>query len=917
MNKIFTGVIMKVKKHNSKIRLKTFLVVVSTLMVVVLLTLLSILLYMSTVQEIQKKLESINNMRTNQILGSIEAEFAKYDKISRYIMNNKRLKDYIKALESGDEGSYESHLLSSKITNILFNAKEYIDTIKSINIISSKAQYNNGGSVVFNYPLLNYYYEARSSGIDLIYPSTPVTKSEISHISTPAMLKEHYYINFDLSENDEYYGNVFIIIDDLLRPKSYDGYNIIILDNQNNTIWEYNDSSEAFDIKLLANQQNIESGLYNEYSIYNRKILFGDLSVYLVMDNSAQNTHIKLLQTLIFVAFSFSLLVGVIFTKYISNKILLPVNKLVLMMRNYKEKVKKHSRKDEKSKLSLRESIFIYFVVSIIIPVILFTGIYYSQSNKIIKDHIIDSYAALFDKTVQDLDQYFLQKQEIVFRFVYDRNFQDFPSFYQNNENPTDLLRDIFEENKFLGLDRDTISIFDFTNNHLLISNRIDNQNFLDEDYYQYARSNFPGLIWNFERDEINRAIVSLGMPLGITYGRREQAFIKLYIDSVFLSRIFMDLKSDNLDSFLVDKDNRLLSYSGFAENVDMIPYYGINSMIKMEISNNDYLIFSQKIESVPFYFVLKYDYLELSRQSALIFTNNIYLFIILLLLIFILSYMTAYSILKPVNAINRHFIEFDPINSEDKYNHDYFIQDIDMLGNTFNQMTERIEKLIDELIVANIKRERLETEKKTAEIESLQSQINPHFLYNTLDNINYMIKNEEKNKSVTMINSLSDLFRYGLSRKEILITIEEEIKYARAYTEIMNNRYNDQIEYIWEIDESLLTKKVIKLILQPIIENAIYHGVRHNERQKRIVIKCEKSNDTIVFTIDDNGKGMTKEELEIITTKLISGDTSNNIGINNVQTRLYLYYGKNYGITINSEYNKGTVIKLRIPIKT
>jgi len=234
-------------------------------------------------------------------------------------------------------------------------------------------------------------------------------------------------------------------------------------------------------------------------------------------------------------------------------------------------------------------------------------------------------------------------------------------------------------------------------------------------------------------------------------------------------------------------------------------------------------------------------------------------------------------------------------------------INEIDELSNTYN-------KMIYQIYISEIKEKRLEKERNEVELIALQAQIDPHFLYNTLESIKWMVKNEQKSKAVNMISSLGELFRLGISRGNNLISIKEEVDYARSYIEIMNNRIKDKIVFSFKINEDILDNMTLKLTLQPIIENAIIHGMKDKPSNGIINIFGYSEGGQVIFKVIDNGTGIEKETLDRIRTSLRNELPGKSVGIFNVQKRIQLYFGEEYGLFIESMLGMGTIVKLVIP---
>lgn len=223
-------------------------------------------------------------------------------------------------------------------------------------------------------------------------------------------------------------------------------------------------------------------------------------------------------------------------------------------------------------------------------------------------------------------------------------------------------------------------------------------------------------------------------------------------------------------------------------------------------------------------------------------------------------------------------------------------------LSRHFNSMILKIKKLMQEITDK-------EKDLRRSEISTLHSQINPHFLYNTLDTIVWMAEFNDSEKVIEITKALAQFFRLSLSGGNELTTVENELDHVRQYLFIQKERYGEQLTYTIDYDPSLLQVKMPKILLQPIVENALYHGIRGLERQGIIEIRAEAREEDIVFTIQDNGEGFDVNTLQqntsSRTTKL------GGVGIKNVDERIKLYYGSDYGVTIQSDSSHGTMVQI------
>ncbi len=235
---------------------------------------------------------------------------------------------------------------------------------------------------------------------------------------------------------------------------------------------------------------------------------------------------------------------------------------------------------------------------------------------------------------------------------------------------------------------------------------------------------------------------------------------------------------------------------------------------------------------------------------------------------------------------------------------------EVKMLADSFTQMAVRMKKLMNDIV---------EEQKliRKSELEALQAKINPHFLYNTLDSIIWFAERHDYKNVIEMVKALSNLFRISISKDHEIITLEEELKHVECYLTIQKKRYADKFNFSISISEYLKRKPIIKLLVQPIVENAIYHGIKYLMDPGYIQITVCKDNSDILISITDNGIGMDKETQESIlsTDKSIHDKSGSGIGVFNVNKRIKLTYGERYGIKIISEIDEGSTFEIRIPM--
>lgn len=288
----------------------------------------------------------------------------------------------------------------------------------------------------------------------------------------------------------------------------------------------------------------------------------------------------------------------------------------------------------------------------------------------------------------------------------------------------------------------------------------------------------------------------------------------------------------------------------------------------------------------------------------------RIFAIFIMLFGIFILISLNMFvssRIANPIKELEKSVNEFEngvvSLNISEKGSYE-----IQHLGKAIKSMVKQMN-----ILMKNVMNE--QEEKRKSELNALQAQINPHFLYNTLDSIIWMIENENYDGAIIMVTALARFFRISLSKGKNVITVRDELEHARNYLTIQNIRYKNKFTYDIKAEENTLNLASIKLIIQPLIENAIYHGIEYMSGDGDIMVQAYIKNNDLYIDIIDNGLGMPQE----VADKLLIGESNiqkkgSGIGLRNVHERIKLYFGENYGLEVYSEPDEGTTISVHMP---
>lgn len=334
-----------------------------------------------------------------------------------------------------------------------------------------------------------------------------------------------------------------------------------------------------------------------------------------------------------------------------------------------------------------------------------------------------------------------------------------------------------------------------------------------------------------------------------------------------------------------------------------------------MQIWENDVQIVTTLVKDTISEFIY-YDIRDVQTERE-IYNKNFGTFIaiafafviITLIIVVFLSYYIPQSISKPITEITE---VTNKVAGGDLSVRSEVFEGLEtsILSTSLNAMIDKINELLEQVTTEQIRL-------RKAEFELLQSQINPHFLYNTLDAIVWLAESGEKEKVVSTVSSLSNFFRASLNQGKDIVTLKEDIGHVRSYLEIQKIRYQDILDYEIDIDEEIKGCLIPKITIQPLVENALYHGIKNKRGKGKISITGEKCDACVVISICDNGQGITTDRLAVVMNNINNRSDSEKTtyGLYNVNERIRLNFGEKYGLKIESEYGMGTTVRILLPL--
>lgn len=582
--------------------------------------------------------------------------------------------------------------------------------------------------------------------------------------------------------------------------------------------------------------------------------------------------------------------------------------------------------KDMLLNVSLRTRMVLSNIVVALIPFLMFSivsgSIFLDHAQKTAEEHSVQ----LIHQVSNSMDVY-VETIEKMVNYI-QLELQDTPFFTMESEgasgweSETDYIRSVLEN--VANSHREVAGIFIATKEDLYVStgmSRISRDPFQNERWYREAAEN---------PEEIQL--------ISVVTGRNIVTNRSYSIDDVFslakavqdpetgevLGVILLDIRHDIIQSSI---NGVTIGEKGFVfvmDQEDNIVYTPVNGIVyrvnpkwvkamepmSVQIQGGSYQIRSELSPYTGWRTVGVFSMDEVMSSVNTIVYILFTCVIISLVLVVIVSFKFSRTLTNPIFKLKRLMKQAESGDLTVRFNFQHN-DEIGELGQSFNHMIARIDQLIQMVYVE-------QENKRTAEMKSLQEQIKPHFLYNTLDTISWMARDYDAEDIVRLVDALTNMFRIGLSHGKDIITVKEEITHVSNYLYIQKIRYKDKLNYVIHVDESLYAVEVPKLILQPLVENAIYHGVKAKRGGGTITITGVPEGENLVFTVQDDGAGMLQEKVEELNRRMSERsvlDEKKSFGLFYIRERIQLCYGKGYGVHVESTLGEGTRVTITLPL--
>lgn len=575
--------------------------------------------------------------------------------------------------------------------------------------------------------------------------------------------------------------------------------------------------------------------------------------------------------------------------------------------------------------MKLRSKVFIIFTSIAIIPLMVLTWFSYSRYVKTIEQRMDDISTTLFENATENANQMLSSVKQTagLFTFYSDSDFSIIENLkrFSDSENGYDPY-DLFQTNRNLRFIFQNVlysynyinSLYVFTPSGAVLGHTSGingdvsiNYNPANHNWYQDTLDLNGGLYISSIDDH------------DIFNGQKNSVFFSQAIHDVYTNE-FLGVLVIDCDPTLFD-----LSLQNTMPDITMLTLDNTanGSVLYSNADDFDYsfaqknkVVYHQSLNLSPLRLTAVFDYNTLFQEYNVTGILMLALAMACGVGIILLAYITSANLVYPIEHLSRkmatqkgHALELTGryLNRTDE---------VGTLYNEYNSMVETLNTSVkrdyqDKLILMD------------AQMKSLEARINSHFLFNTLEAINSMAELDDNENIATMSLALGNMFRYTIKTQSELVTLEEELHHVFDYVSIQTIRFDNRFKLDIQITQSLRSLHVLKLILQPLVENSLYHGLNYCTSGDTIAIHAHAENNNLYIDVSDNGVGMNQEQLESIRAKLreepsfteLGHRNKQSIGLKNIHSRIELYYGKGYGLSVDSQINQGTAIHIKIPI--
>ncbi len=584
--------------------------------------------------------------------------------------------------------------------------------------------------------------------------------------------------------------------------------------------------------------------------------------------------------------------------------------------------------------LKLRQKLLISYIVLIVIPLFLYSFITYTTFSEILQNKALFSADKSYSQTYSFISDKLLKVKNTMDVVVQDDTINEIANISNADTNIFQQMDDMNHMTTFLHNLEDK-SVVDkirlYVKDGLIYANSsnvktsplINIKEIQNSIWYKKLMDSGKRILWcppvYFETDDqpYENTVSAVSFLRSSSNYLEIIALLRIDISKNQIAEIIKNANTvQNSITYIQSADGNIVMASDNRsidtfklDNISVSNASNSQGWSSTEINSEKVFFHSKLINGTNWYMVTVIPYKEVFSETLKLRNQSVFQVFIIATIAYLLAALLSTSITGRISQLiykmrNIQTGNLSPITQT------YDKDEIGELIENYNFMLSRIKLLLEDQY-------KMGQEVKNSELRILQAQINPHFLYNTLDMVVCLSQENKYNEIEASVKSLAKFYKLSLSKGKELVKIEDELYHVSFFVDIQNIRFNNKINFIIDLDDYIKEFEILKITLQPIVENAIIHGIQGKEtKEGAIVISGSIDNDDIILWVNDDGIGIPQDKLDQITQGAMSSSSGSSYGIKNINDRLKLFYGDKYGLTYKSEYGKGTTVEVRIPAK-
>ncbi len=905
------GIKRKFKRLFFKMKLRNMLLISGVLLAVFFLLVQSFLFYSIGANLVQSQLDELDQSTMQQVVNRSALTVEEMERFTTNLAEHSGLQELLQHyLAADDQDVLLRGTLQKEIQEFLMSSATFYSQIYRIDIYIQ----NDLLSSMRNIPYISTDVESSQVYAHAMQSESRLVALETSLFDIREIQSEADFVFVTLIPYSNSASPALMVVEmehGWFESMTSSALPLVVLNHNRELVWtnfeQLNVNAEW--MKQFSDERQGE--MYEQIAGRAYKIQYQYLENpgwFLVVLKDLDQTYQPLaeLRRNVLIAMTISFVISFLFSAQISRRVAFPVYKLMAIAKRF-DRPRIEPWGGARLRRSFRDIVLFYYIIVVTVPLISYGMVYYFTVTKVLSHTTEETYKLNTQQTADNI-HYFL---EINHRLG--SNLAFYPTVQDWLKNPQEVTEEQIQEVLRL-LDSSTgyldlpAEVHIYNQQGESIAANVVHTRTIDVNALSMMQDDArTKRIWIGERmNRQGRPSIEFYFKISDLENLRPIGYVSFTYTEKSIQSLYKDIATAGSLVELYTTDNKIISSTDTMRISE-------SSMLS---DDKGLIYFNEQLGDKGWYLHAIYPSKELNVNNNRLLIWNIIFFLSSLLCVMWLSYRISEVVSNTFDRMEQSIVQWEAFQPAPNFSRGVWINEIEQLGRTFNRMASKIGHLTKDMYETQLQQAEAVKESKEMELHALQAQINPHFLFNTLETLKWMVIGDEKLEAAEAIENLGDLFRLGVSEGQSLVSLMDEIKYSQLYVDLQKLRFGDRLEVCWHIEPSLVEQRVVKLLLQPILENAIHYGMSDKVTNLKIAVKAIEDGGNIQIEIEDNGGGMKPERLEEVR-KLINGTlNSEHIGLRNVNRRIQLQFGEGYGLELYSEWGKGTRVIVNLPIR-